>query len=850
MKKRTRIMAKKKVLVIGWDAADWQIINPLMEKGLMPTLKGFLNESAYGNIATLDPPYSPMLWTSIATGKNAYDHGVLGFTEVLPDGSGIRPISAHSRKVKAIWNILNQEGYKSNVVSWWPSNPVEDINGVMVSNFYQHARTKSDEPWPLVEGTVNKAKYRDILAELRVHPDELTAAHLEPMIPNLKGLDLEKNKVLYNSIKILAHAASVHNATTYLLEETEWDFMAVYHDAIDHMSHLAMKYRAPQLEGISDEDHENYQHLVDGMYRFHDMMLERTLNLLDDDTYVILLSDHGFRNDHTRLTKIPIGPATPAIEHRPYGVFAIKGPGIKKGEQIFGTSLLDIAPTILQLFDLPVGEDMEGNVLVNAFEKAPKTTTIASWEKVKGNDAMLTSDAQGDQEAEQAALQQLIDLGYVDKKEKSVAKRLMVTKREAQLNCARSYIHAGKKRKAIPLLEDACEEHPSKYVRLLLLSLYLDMGYLAKSAELIEICKKEYPESTNLKFYEGQFKWMKGNFVRAEQIFNELTLQRPTSDLFQQIGKLYNTVGRHEDAIKMLMKGKALENEHLLINHQLGFAYLRLGEYEKALEHFFSVVDSQYHMPKAHLFIGESLYHLGMYKNAAEALEVSAKMAPYDMTVRKWLCKIYRDELGNPEKALEHQGKLPDQEKEIVVVSGLPRSGTSMMMRMLDFAGIDALTDESRDSDESNPHGYYEHEWVRNLANDATWISKAEGKAVKIIAQLLPYLPSKYRYKVIFMEREISEVLISQQIMLGKSREEAIKTYPFKLAQTFYNQLQRVNEWVDQQPFIDILHVNYLDCHTNPEEVVKRISDFLDRELDSSKMIEAIDQSLYRNKNV
>lgn len=843
-------MAKKKVLVIGWDAADWQIINPLMEKGLMPTLKSFLEQSSYGNIATLDPPYSPMLWTSIATGKNAYDHGVLGFTEVLPDGSGIRPISAHSRKVKAIWNILNQEGYKSNVVSWWPSNPVEDINGVMVSNFYQHARTKYDEPWPLLEGTVNKPEFRDKLAELRVHPDELTAAHLEPMIPNLKKLDFEKDKVLYNSVKILAHAASVHNATTFLLEETEWDFMAVYHDAIDHMCHLAMKYRAPQLADISDEAHENYQHLVDGMYRFHDMMLERTLNLIDDDTYVVLLSDHGFRNDHTRLTKIPVGPATPAIEHRPYGVFAIKGPGIKKGEQVFGASLLDITPTLLQLFDLPVGEDMEGHVLANVFEKSPVVKTIPSWENVKGDDAMLSSDIQGNEEAEQAAMQQLIDLGYVDKKEKSLAKKLAVTKREAQLNTARSYIHAGAKRKAVPILEETCEENPSKYSRLLLLSLYLDLGYIAKAADLMSLCKKEYPESTNLKFYEGQLAWMKGRFMHAEQIFEELAKQRPTSDLFHQVGKLYNITGRYEDAIKTLEKGKALENEHILINHQLGFAYLRLGEYEKALEHFFIVVDGQYYMPKAHLFIGEALYHLGMFKQAAEALEVSAKMAPNDMAVRKWLIKVYRDELNLPAEAKRHEAKLPDPEKEIIVVSGLPRSGTSMMMRMLEFAGIESLTDDKRMGDENNPHGYFEYEKVKNLANDATWVPEAEGKSVKIIAQLLPFLPAKHRYKIIFMEREISEVMISQQLMLGKSREEAIKTYPFKLAQTFYNQLNRVNEWVDQQPFIDILYVNYLDCHNNPKEVAERISGFLNKELDIKSMATAVDKTLYRNQNV
>lgn len=841
-------MKKKKVLVIGWDAADWQVINPLMEQGLMPTLKKFLSESSYGNIATLDPPYSPMLWTSIATGKHAFDHGVLGFTELLPDGSGIRPISAHSRKVKAVWNILNQESYKSNVVAWWPSNPVDDINGVMVSNFYQNAKTKMEEEWPLVEGTVNDPAHRDALAELRVHPGELTEAHIAPFIPNLKNLDLEKDKPLLNVIKILAHASSVHNATTYLLEETEWDFMAVYHDAIDHACHLAMKYRAPKLDTIKEEDFENYRHIVDGMYRFHDMMLERTLSLIDDDTYVMLLSDHGFRSDHTRIPKIPMGPATPAIEHRPYGIVAMRGPGIKKGQQIFGASLLDITPTILHLYGLPIGKDMAGNVLANAFIEPPKSTYIDSWEKVAGNDGMVTKDAVVDPEAQEQAMQQLIELGYVDKREKSLSKRIEITVRESQMNLARSYIHAGQKRKAVPVMEEVVESNPHKYSHLLLLSLYNQLGELTKADELLQVCKEKYPESTNLKFEEAMLLWQCGKTGPATKLFNELIETRPTSELFQQIGKAYNANGFYDSAKEMLLRGLELEVEDTYLNHQLGFALLRLGEYERALEQFFKVIETHYHFPKAHHFIGEALYHLGLYEHAAQAWELAAAMAPKDQQTRKWLIKVYDEHLHLSDKAMEHESVLPDPAKEIIVVSGLPRSGTSMMMRMLSSAGIAILADEQRDADNNNPHGYFEYEPVKKLAMDASWMPEAEGKSVKIIAQLLPYLPLKHRYKIIFMEREISEVLISQQLMLGKTREQAIRNYPFKLAQTYFNQIERVKQWIDNQPQIDFLSVNYADAHRNPRETALKVISFLERDLDADQMMGAIDKKLYRNQ--
>ena len=120
------IMAKTfaaKVLLIGWDAADWDVINPLMDRGEMPNLESLVNTGVMGNLSTLYPELSPMLWTSIATGKRAFKHGIHGFTEPDPLGNGVRPVTNLSRKTKALWNILCQNGKKCNVVGWWPSHP-------------------------------------------------------------------------------------------------------------------------------------------------------------------------------------------------------------------------------------------------------------------------------------------------------------------------------------------------------------------------------------------------------------------------------------------------------------------------------------------------------------------------------------------------------------------------------------------------------------------------------------------------------------------------------------------------------------------------------------------------------
>src|SRR3989304_6145529 len=142
----------EKVLLIGWDAADWVMIRPLIEQGLMPTFAKMIEEGVSGNLATIRPILSPMLWNSIATGKRADKHGICGFVEPMPDGTGIRPITSTSRKTKAILNILSQNDRTSNVVGWFASHPAEPIRGTVVTDYYVHPPAKGQDPDSLPAG--------------------------------------------------------------------------------------------------------------------------------------------------------------------------------------------------------------------------------------------------------------------------------------------------------------------------------------------------------------------------------------------------------------------------------------------------------------------------------------------------------------------------------------------------------------------------------------------------------------------------------------------------------------------------------------------------------------------------
>ena len=188
-------------------------------------------------------------------------------------------------------------------------------------------------------------------------------------------------------------------------------------------------------------------------------------------------------------------------------------------------------------------------------------------------------------------------------------------------------------------------------------------------------------------------------------------------------------------------------------------------------------------------------------------------------------------------------------EKELVVVSGLPRSGTSMMMKMLEAGGIPPLQDNIRTADEDNPKGYYEYERVKKLPGDTAWLPLACGKAVKIIALLLTKLPLKgYRYKVLFMRRDIEEILASQKQMLIRRGEATDKISDEEMITTYHRHLSEVLAFLDANPCFSVLYINYNDMLRDPSDWVPRINEFLGGGLDTEAMKSVVDPKLYRNR--
>jgi hypothetical protein len=184
----------------------------------------------------------------------------------------------------------------------------------------------------------------------------------------------------------------------------------------------------------------------------------------------------------------------------------------------------------------------------------------------------------------------------------------------------------------------------------------------------------------------------------------------------------------------------------------------------------------------------------------------------------------------------------------VLIVSGLPRSGTSLMMQMLANGGLTVLTDHIRTADTDNPRGYYELEKVKKIKDDASWLPEARGKVVKMVSQLLYHLPPSETYRIIFMERDLDEMLISQEKMLQRLNRNAAPRDEIKRSFTLH--LGRLRDWLSQQPNMQVLYVRYNDLLAHPEQQAAGVNAFLGGQADVERMAKSVDPSLYRNRRI
>ena len=795
---------------------------------------------------------------------------------------------------------------------------------------------------------------------------------------------------------------SIHSAATWLIENQPWDFFAVYYDAIDHFCHGFMRYHPPRQDFIKQEDFELYHNVVSTAYQFHDQMLGALLDKVGDDTTVILMSDHGFHPDHLRPRAIPGIPAGPAIEHRDFGILAIKGPGIKRDELLHGASVLDITPTMLTLYGLPVGEDMDGKVFVRAFEHPPKTSTIPSWEEVAGNDGRHPPHTRLDPVAAHEALEQLVALGYIDRPDENNEKAVAQTVRELRYNLGGAYQDADRHAEALEIFRELHQPIPtssgmpcigSSRARRLGSSTRCGRSSTTSTAAAAssstshrsssrnsptwpdyaspsvgpvpDRCHPRPRHQTTTKSYssrrhhppappwnnQGQTqsqspspsrptpatanrsrsrtekpeplltveerrelaRWrnlsrfqppvveylmaqvlaLEGSHALALETLErvrEAELTRP--GLFLQTAELYMKLDRWEEAECVFARALEIDPDNPHAHLGMCRMHLRRRDHTAAAGSALEALERLYHFPLAHFFLGIALRGMKEYRRAVGAFRTALSLNPNFSQAHLHLASILGRKLADRAGAAEHRrlyhelrsaakepatgqtGRepdpmapmgagpaprraadagpfdMPEDGKGVVVVSGLPRSGTSMVMQMLVAGGHAVLSDDLRPADADNPLGYFEFEPVKQMHQNTSWMQEAGGKAVKIVAPLLPYLPAGSACHVIFIERQLDEVLSSQSQMIMR-RGESVANTPGRrdrLKAEYSRKVRKVQEFLSKRPNTRVLYLNHALVILDPEAASRSMNEFLGGGLETAAMVAAVNPSLHRNR--
>ncbi|QDT67752.1 tetratricopeptide repeat protein [Planctomycetes bacterium MalM25] len=639
------------MLLVGWDAADWQMIHPLIEAGLMPTLAGMRQAGVWGNLATTRPILSPMLWNTIATGKRPIDHGVHGFTEPDPDGAGVRPVHSTSRRCKALWNVFTQYGLRSHVVGWYASHPAEPIDGVMVSNQFEQFTLKEGELSPPPASCVSPRDRLEELAELRVSPHEIDAGAILPFIPSAVELANRQDHRIGKLQQLMSQTATVHTTATHLLAQDDWDFAAVYYEGIDRFGHEFMEFHPPKMEQVSEEDFNAYRECMNGAYRFHDMMLQTLLDLVGDDTAVLLISDHGYYNNHLRPDPRE-GKSSPVEWHRPFGVFAAKGPGVQQDARLYGAGILDIAPTVLQLMGLPAAYDMPGRVLAEVLEETKPLDRIETWEEIDGDCGMHPPELRVDPLESRAAMEQLVALGYIEAPGEDTEKTVRETIASNEFNLIQSLVDSLRYQEAIERLDSLEAEHrDSLSAQTLLVSCLLATDERDRARKVLTELEEKRPDLPRRRMMLGALEFAEGNAEAAMEHLQAVAEAEPRlPGLHNKLGQVLLSMKRYEPAIAAFDKALEIDGDSPLAFTGRSRGRLELGDAQGALDDAMIAAELVHHLPRAHYLIGRAFAALGQPQDAAEALELCVKQAPGMKVAHRELANVYR-QLGEDEKA-------------------------------------------------------------------------------------------------------------------------------------------------------------------------------------------------------
>ena len=364
--------AARRVVVVGLDGADWELLEPLTRRGFMPNLARLMAAGSWGGLESLTPILSPLIWTTMATGVSPDEHGILDFLEVDAESGARIPITGRLRRVPALWNIASAAGLSPVVAGWWATWPAEAVHGVMISDrlFYLLSDTVGDEqPGTLVFPPQLEWEMRDLAARAARETDEAAVRALMPVSAAAYREAVAAGRGMADPVdgfrRILVGTRTYFGAALAVLRPTT-DLLMVYCIGTDEIGHLLAPYLPPLLPGRDEKFGQVAQTAVERYHAAVDRWIGRLMEEcpLSECAFVVV-SDHGFKWGADRPRELSgVAAATAAVWHRPVGVFVVAGNGVAPlGRVREVPSVYDVAPTVAALLGIPAGTSWRGRPL-------------------------------------------------------------------------------------------------------------------------------------------------------------------------------------------------------------------------------------------------------------------------------------------------------------------------------------------------------------------------------------------------------------------------------------------------------------------------------------------------------
>ncbi len=601
----------RRVLVVGWDGADWEMLTPLVSRGMMPNLARLMAEGSWGELASFTPLLSPLIWTTMATGAGPDEHGILDFVEVDPASGAKVPVTGRQRRVPALWNMASAAGLTVNVSGWWASWPAEPVNGVLVSDrlfFLLSDAVGEGPPGTVVFPPEREPEFRELADRAERETDERVVRALLPVSEEAYRKATAARRGMQDPIdgfrRIMVGTRTYFGAALQAAEAATppADLTMVYAIGTDEIGHLLAPYVPPPLAGADPAFSQIAEIGVARYFSVVDRWLGRLLGTCPErECAVLVVSDHGFKWGTDRPREFSgTAAATAALWHRPKGIFVLAGKGVARlGSVAEPPSVYDVAPTVAALLGLPTGTEWRGKPLPGC---PVPTLQPVDWRTVVPPESYRPAVPAAKPSAEY--IKQLKALGYLETGE-GTGQGKEATEGELN-NLGLVHLEARRYAEAEKAFRGAIEHNPS---------------YASPHYNRRRLC-----------FETGRYDEADAELWRAV----ELKLRDPVGAVDRAAGD-YEAHGAPERAAALLAEGRRrFPGEARLAVHRLA-VLVRLGQCAEAVTEGREAAERFASDARVHAFLGLSAACAGDTATAKRALQRSLELNPNQPEIRQAL---------------------------------------------------------------------------------------------------------------------------------------------------------------------------------------------------------------------